>query len=45
MAATEKDAEIAELTNQAVPSGSRKRRKHFHYTEDAGDSVPMFQTP
>ncbi|KAJ7347477.1 hypothetical protein DFH08DRAFT_868078 [Mycena albidolilacea] len=35
-----KDTEIADLTNQAVPSGSRKRRKRFHRAEDADDSVP-----
>jgi hypothetical protein len=35
-----KDTEVTELTSQAVPSGSRKRCKCFHCTEDADNSVP-----
>ncbi|KAK6966729.1 hypothetical protein R3P38DRAFT_3245466 [Favolaschia claudopus] len=34
-----KDSEIADLSNQVVPTKNRRRRKRFHRADDADDSV------
>ncbi|KAK6996128.1 hypothetical protein R3P38DRAFT_2566240 [Favolaschia claudopus] len=34
-----KDSEIADLSNQVVPTKNRKRRKRFHRADDADDSI------